>query len=1007
MKKTLTRVLSLVMVLAMFASAMPLAMADGEVITAVTSVSPSSATLEVGETVTLTATIEPATATADLDWASTSSAIASVADGVVTANGVGSCQIHARSAADSSIKAVAYITVVEAEEEEPELIVPTISPSAMTINFGETKNLPTITVGDLEEGTDYTVNWYVEHSTRLEIDESTKTVTAIGTQNSRLGAEIVPLDDTLQFSTTKLYCSVTVTNELALNISKTLIEISEDASTMTLEEPVLTGDNASDYEIKSYTYSRVSDSVVNVDIDDNTLEPVTAGRDVLTLEAVVIGENNTRVSVPSVTINVSVYKEADDIVAYMKDSVSYFTFDSETALDELTLDGTDYVDSTFSNTVELLLNDVNSESPTDRGNWASYTLYFDDVEGAGGTLSLTTLSNLQYKGVAMSALSKVKFTKDSSANARSTFDYEIRDEKGYLMTVGTLYIDYDGSDAIVYETDFDTSVTFDEDDFYDYYEEYGSTGTLSYVKFTTLPSSSYGALYTSDSESTKVTLSDKFKYNYSSSSSNEDLDEVTFVPNSSRTSDFTVSIPFTAYSTTSKYVTGYVNIVVSDGDADGDIVYTTDFDTSITFKEEDFEEFWDDNASGDLSYVKFTTLPSSSYGALYTTAKETTKVATSYKFRPDYSSSSSYYDLDTVTFKPSSSRSSDYSVEIPFTAYGTNSKSVTGTVVIKVTDDDATGDTITSLGIYLGHSGYKFDDAIAEEFEDEKGKDLSYVTFTQPGISYGKLYYDYDSLMDNKEVTSSVKFYYEPDDDDNVEDLADVWFIPAAGFKGTVKLKYTAYGKNGSSEYEGTLALKVSSKTKSTYFKDVTASSYSWASDAVDFLRYNEIVNGTNDANTQYSPKNSITRAHFMLMLYRAFLEEDYGSYSVTSNFADITKGTSAYSKELYQAVGVAKSLGIATGDGTNYYPNKSISREEAMTLIYRTLDKLNLDLEYTGTKDTGDFSDYSSVSTYAKDPLEYLIEHGVVVGDSGKINPKSNITRAEMAVILHRVLTY
>jgi len=38
---------------------------------------------------------------------------------------------------------------------------------------------------------------------------------------------------------------------------------------------------------------------------------------------------------------------------------------------------------------------------------------------------------------------------------------------------------------------------------------------------------------------------------------------------------------------------------------------------------------------------------------------------------------------------------------------------------------------------------------------------------------------------------------------------------------------------------------------------------------------------------------------------------------------------------------------------------------------------------------------------------MDYLIDHGVVVGSNGKINPKSNITRAEMAVTLHRVLTY
>lgn len=1008
MKKTLTRVLSLVMVLAMFVSAMPLAMAEGETITAVTAVSPASLELEVGEAQQLTATYEPTTAAADLDWASTSSAIASVdANGLVTANGVGQCQIWARSKADNNIKAISYITVVEAEEEEEDdKYTPVFSFTTLTMNIGDKHDLPTVTIGDLEEGTDYELTWAVSRNSGLALTEDGRQVEAIGSKSGKIGVKVTPKGNMKEsdFTTLEIYCDVTISDELALSLSTTKIELAEDGRDFDLEEPKLVGEDADEYEIRDYYYELEEDRCESVELHNDTLRPVTAGRDTLTLSARVVNKDTGRsVSVPDVTINVSVYKEADDIVAYLKDNVNYFTFDSTTALEELTLGGVDYSNNAFADTVEALLNEVNTEINTDRGNYANYTLYFKDVDGAGGTLSTTTGSNLETRGIAMSALDKVKFTRGKTS-AQSAFRYTITDDQGLTMTIGTLYIDYEGTDAIVYETDFETAVTFDESDFYEFYEDSGKSGSLSYVTFDGLPGSREGDLYTTSSQTTEVSKSDKFYYN--ASSSQKDLDKVTFVPNDGRTSEYTVSIPFTAYSSSTRYVDGYVTIFVSEDESTGDIEYTTELKTSVTFKEEDFEEFWEDNTtSGSLSYVKFTKLPTSTYGVLYTTTKETTKVTISDKFQPNYKSSSSYDDLDTVTFKPSSTRTSAYTVEIPFTAYGTNNKDLDGTVIIEVGEDAATGDTITSLGIYLGHTGYKFDEEIADEYKEEKNKDLEYVTFIQPSVEEGRLYYDYESLMDNKEVTSKVEFYYEADK--NQEDLADVWFIPAAGFKGTVKLKYTAYGKNGSSEYDGVLVLKVSSKTKSTYFNDVTASSYSWASDSVDFLRYNEIVNGTNDANTQFSPKNSITRAHFMLMLYRAFLADDYGSKTITSNFNDITKGTSAYSKELYQAVGVAKSLGIATGDGTNYYPNKNISRQEAMTLIYRTLDKLDLSLEYTGTKSTSSFSDYSKVTSYAKEPLKYLIDHGVVVGDSGKINPTSNITRAEMAVILHRVLTY
>ena len=1014
MKKTLTKVLSLVLVLAMFVSAIPMAMAEGEdpapTITSI-SVSPNTLTLKVGETknITSTVTIEPADATADLDWASTSSAIASVADGVVTANKAGSCQIWARSATNNDMKAIVSVTVTEADEEEqPAAITPSISPSSMTINFGQTKSLPTVTVGELVEGTDYTVAWQ-RNTSSLEIDAEAGTVTAVGTSNGTLRATIT-LASGVEATLTKttLDCSVDISSDLYLMVDDAIIEVSEDSRNITLEEPTLGGAEADAYKIVSYYYTRVSDSIVNVEVDDDTIDPVEAGLDTLRLQAVVVAKDNTGtdVDVPDLLIPVSVYKEADDITAYIKDSYSSFTFDSNTALEELLLGYVDYVDDRYTNTVADLITSENSEVPTDRGSFDKYTIRFDDVDGAGGKLSHSVSSNFSYSGsTTLASLDKVKFTKGSTA-AKSTFDYEITDDKGYLMTVGTLYIEYEGTDGIVYETDFEVPVTFDEEDFYDFYEENGSTGTLSYVKFTNLPSSSYGVLYIDSSEDDKVSISDKFEYDYRSGSY-YDLDDVTFVP-VKRTSEFTVTIPFTAYSTTSKSVTGYVTIEVGEDGATGDIEYETDFDTAIIFDEDDFVEFWDDNASGTLSYVKFTSLPSTYYGALYLDDDQDEKVATSDKFKAEYKSSNTgYEDLDTVTFVPSSSRTTKYTVEIPFTAYGGSgsSKSVTGTVVITVSDDEAAGgDTITALGIYLGHNQYQFDEQIAELFEEEENEDLDYVTFVQPGAKYGKLYYNYESLMDNTEVTSKIKFYYDASSSQN--ELGDVWFIPAAGYTGTVKLNFTAYGvKNG--EMDGVLTIKVSAKSKSSYFNDVNTSSYSWASDAVDFLRYNNIVNGTNDANTQFSPKNSITRAHFMLMLYRAFLANDYSSHKVTSNFQDITKGSSDYAQELYQAVGVAKYLGIATGDGTNFYPNKNISREEAMTLIYRTLDKLNLTLDYTGTKSTSSFSDYSKVSTYAKEPLSYLIEHGVVVGDSGKINPKSNITRAEMAVILHRVLTY
>ena len=120
-----------------------------------------------------------------------------------------------------------------------------------------------------------------------------------------------------------------------------------------------------------------------------------------------------------------------------------------------------------------------------------------------------------------------------------------------------------------------------------------------------------------------------------------------------------------------------------------------------------------------------------------------------------------------------------------------------------------------------------------------------------------------------------------------------------------------------------------------------------------------------------------------------------------------MTKGSTSYSKETYQAVGVAKHLGIAKGSNGKFNPNSPITREEAMTLISRTMDEIDWTLSYESYARASSFSDYGSVSSYAKDAITELVSHGVILGNNGKITPKSNITRAEMACILHRVLTY
>ena len=182
----------------------------------------------------------------------------------------------------------------------------------------------------------------------------------------------------------------------------------------------------------------------------------------------------------------------------------------------------------------------------------------------------------------------------------------------------------------------------------------------------------------------------------------------------------------------------------------------------------------------------------------------------------------------------------------------------------------------------------------------------------------------------------------------------------------------------------------------SVYFYDVTEE-YAWAYRQIDTLAVAGVIQGS--GNHLFYPSNAITRADFILMLDRAFGMSnalDNGLIDSKGSFVDVP-GTAYYSK----AVTAAKAFGIATGtSGNRFMPTESMTRQDAMVFLKRTLDCTSLTLP-AGSLSA--FSDSGSVSAYAKDAVGALVKAGVIGGSNGKINPKSNVTRAEIAVMLYR----
>ncbi|MBQ2742583.1 MAG: S-layer homology domain-containing protein [Oscillospiraceae bacterium] len=177
-----------------------------------------------------------------------------------------------------------------------------------------------------------------------------------------------------------------------------------------------------------------------------------------------------------------------------------------------------------------------------------------------------------------------------------------------------------------------------------------------------------------------------------------------------------------------------------------------------------------------------------------------------------------------------------------------------------------------------------------------------------------------------------------------------------------------------------------------TNFTDLT--NHAWATDAINALSADGIIRGTSE--TTFSPAANITRADFALLLVRAFkLTSDN-----TENFADIS-ASDYFAPEL----AIARNTGIVGGIGDNRYaPRSSITRQDMMVIVYRALQKLNARF---GGSDEPQHSDFTTVAEYARDAVTALIGAGLVNGKNGRIEPNDYTTRAEVAVLIKRILDY
>lgn len=532
----------------------------------------------------------------------------------------------------------------------------------------------------------------------------------------------------------------------------------------------------------------------------------------------------------------------------------------------------------------------------------------------------------------------------------------------------------------VHEEDY-----FDPDDFSEAVD--GATGRYAgKLSAITIEGSNGGSVYENGSR-----VSSSMKY-YVSGARNKLISSLYF--RTSSTSTTNAYFTYIGYDTDGDVIAaGKVTL----GDESVDMEYSASFGGSVTFLESDFSKAFSGRAGEKLDYVTFAmnratvvmnnktySLNDGSnaaiFGWAYTTSKATTKLSSTDKCY--YQASYTQLDLDEVTYVTGSYRTK-YTVYLPYTAVGTSGSRYEGYTAITVSGDDS----ITASGASMKTLGAA--DAVLRAYPN-----AAYVMFKQPAVSEGRLLYNFRSVAAQNYTAvdySKDQFYLSGTSAKNLY-LDSVFFLPAADCSTQIRLAFTVYSTSGTQLGSGELTVRVASKTASSVFSDVNARTCSWAANAVDFMNEYGLVKGT--GTSTFGWKGSMTRGDFVLILYR-----NAGSpsvYGVSNPFTDV-KSTDYY----YEAVLWAYRNNVVNGTSTTTFgPKGKITREQIASILWRLAGKP----VYSASLRS--YTDYASVSDYAYDAMSWAVGSGYVKGSGAKLSPKSNATRAEVAVMLHRYLT-
>lgn len=619
-------------------------------------------------------------------------------------------------------------------------------------------------------------------------------------------------------------------------------------------------------------------------------------------------------------------------------------------------------------------------------------VYFDEDDIEDTYFYRSTSSKTKY------LVDDIVFESDRNTSGETvTLDFTLYGDDEDDTLDGTLTIEIGKSTTnttakkgdITYTADDGEEVEFDEDDFNDYFQETYSNYDLKYVYFTDSEnlSSSNGTMYVNYGSKSKQesfsasSLEDAYFY-YDEDDMDEDdddcylLEDLSFVAGKSFTKP--VTLDFVAYYGSSRKVSGTVVINPEDLGTGtsyylGNVRYTTTTGKAVQINANDIARFFTKSCPGyTLQYVMLTGVPST--GGLYYNYYNASKYGSSTRGQiTSYNasgqvfylnpSSTSQYALSELTYVPSGS---NYCTAIPFTAYGTGGRSVSGAILISVSTTavaEVYGPTPKNTSVNFPATSIYNAVLSATGIAPSKIQLLSLPSYTAGTVYVG-------SSGTTRADTSTAYSIFSGSQ--------VLRFVPSTNYTGSVEIPYVALNSSGTAIASGTFSLGMVNSVKK--FSDVTSST--WCYKYVTELSDASVISGYN--NGSFKPNSTVTygAALKLIMLAAGYPEQ-----------APTTKG-SVFSGYLTKA----RAEGIITSSNVNL--SKPITRLQVAQLAAGAMK-----LSTSGVSSTSPFTDTSDASVLALNAAG--IVEGYFTNGTSTFKPNNTLTRGQVSAIVWRMRNY